>query len=85
MKNLPKEKKTLLEQAKLIKGKKAHKKFINEEEMELGLAWAREELTLNQVMEVLASNSQTQVYSFLAQCFKVYVNTEDKRNKDQNK
>jgi hypothetical protein len=72
---------SLIEQAKLIKGKKAHKKFINEEEMELALAWAREELTLNQIMEVLVLSSQTQVYSFLAQCFKVYVNTEDKRNK----
>jgi hypothetical protein len=78
MKNLPKENKTLLEKAKLIKVKKPHKSLISEEEMDVALAWTKEELTLSQVMEVLALTSPTSVYSFLAKCFKYYVNTEKK-------
>ena len=74
MKNLVKENKTLLEQARLLKVKSAHKQFINEEERELGLAWAREELTLLQMSGVLNYKGQTQVYKFLATCFKVYIN-----------
>jgi hypothetical protein len=74
MKNLVKENKTLFEQARLLKVKSAHKQFINEEEMELGLAWAREELTLLQMSGVLNYKGQTQVYKFLATCFKVYIN-----------
>jgi hypothetical protein len=78
MKNLPKENKTLLEKAKLIKVKKPHKSLISEEEMDVALAWTKEELTLSQVMEVLALTSPTSVYSFLSKCFKYYVNTEKK-------
>ena len=78
MKNLPKKNKTLLEKAKLIKIKKPHKTLISEEEMDVALAWTKEELTLSQVMEVLALTSPTSVYSFLAKCFKYYVNTEKK-------
>jgi hypothetical protein len=73
MKNSVKGKTTLVEQAKLIKAGKDHKIFISEEEMEVALAWAREELTLNQVMEVLVLNNPSSVFRFLSKCFKSYV------------
>jgi hypothetical protein len=72
-----KEKKTLLEKARLAYVQKQRKKLFNEEEIELGLAWARQEITLTQIAKVLNYKNQTHVYSFLSQCFRIYINLQD--------
>lgn len=64
-------KQTLLEMAKSHQVRKTHKKVFNEEELELVIAWAKNEINLNQILEVTPElKSQTQVYVFIANCFR---------------
>lgn len=64
---------TLLEQAKLIKGRKSTKTIIGEQEMEIALAWVKEEITIVQLVKALDLSNQTQAYAFLSKCFRLYV------------
>jgi hypothetical protein len=74
-----KEKNTLLEKAKLIKIARKNKHLIDEQKMELGLAWAKEEISISQLIEVLEFKSQNKAYTFLSNCFKTYINYEFKK------
>lgn len=76
--------KTLLEKAKLFKTKKRQKKFIDKERMDLGIAWAKEEINIAQLMEVLEFESGNKAYTFLSNCFKAYINNEGQRNLKNN-
>jgi hypothetical protein len=79
---MTKEKITLLESARLINSKKTQKKYIDEERMDLALAWIKEEINLHQMQIVLDAKSLTNVYAFLSRCFKVYV-LEDYKGKNK--
>jgi hypothetical protein len=79
-----KEKKTLLEKAKLVNSVKTHQHFINEEKLELGIAWAKEEISIAQLIAVLQFQSPNKAYTFLSNCFKAYINTEEQRNLKNN-
>jgi len=62
--------KTLLEKAKEIEGKKYKDTSITEEQYELSVAWAHEEISLRQIQKVLGYNNANSVYIFLSRCFK---------------
>ena len=62
--------KTLLEKAKEIGAKKIKRAPISEEEYELGIAWAKEELSLRQIQKVLGYKNVNTVYVFLTTCLK---------------
>lgn len=62
---------TLLQMAKSHGTRKVHKKVFNEQELELAIAWANGEITLNQILEVSPHyKSQTQIYVFISNCFR---------------
>ena len=63
--------KTLLEIAKNLKIRNTNKKIFNDEEIELAIAWAKGEINLKQITEVLPFlKSQTQAYVFISNCFR---------------
>jgi hypothetical protein len=72
---------TLLQKAKLFESSRTQKKFINDEDLELAIAWAKGEVSIKQVKLVLSLSSHTRVHTFLADCFKTYINTEEQLNK----
>ncbi len=61
--------KTLLEKAKEITGKKKAT-VITEEEYELGIAWAKGEVSFRQIQKALEYKNVNSVYAFLTNCFK---------------
>lgn len=66
-----KENETLLQMAKSHRTRKVHNKVFNEQELELAIAWANGEITLNQMLEVSPQyKSQTQIYVFISNCFR---------------
>jgi hypothetical protein len=72
--------KTLLEKAKLLNTKKIQKKYIDKERMDLGIAWAKEEINIAQLIGVLEFESPNKAYTFLSNCFKSYINNEENKN-----
>jgi hypothetical protein len=75
---MKKENNTLLEKAKLVKSR-THKHFINEEKLELGIAWAKEEINIAQLIAVLEFKSPNKAYTFLSNCFKAIINNEQSK------
>ena len=61
--------KTLLEKAKEVKGVKKEC-AVTDEEYELGIAWAKGELSLRQVQKALGYENVNSSYVFLSRCFK---------------
>ena len=63
---------TLLEKAKKIKAYKVRTK-INDEEYELGLAWAKGEVSISQIQKSIGYKCNSSAYALLSQCFARYV------------
>lgn len=63
---------SLLEKARSIKTKNRSSRPLTEEEIELALAWANDEVSYTQVKNVLMKddNHNTTVYTFLARALK---------------
>ena len=62
---------TLLEIAKNLSVRNTSKKVYNDEEIELAIAWAKAEINLKQITQVLPYlKSQTQAYVFISNCFR---------------
>lgn len=61
---------TLLEKAKASQGKSNLK--INEESIELAVAWGKGEISLDAVKEAMGTNG-TSVYVFLARALREYI------------
>ena len=64
-------KKTLLEKAKQIEGK-AHSS-ISEEDIQLALAWARDEVSLTQCVGAWGKKNGGSIYSRLANALKIHI------------
>ena len=62
--------KTLLEKAKEIKTSQTKETNISEEEYQLGVAWAKGEISFRQIQKVLNYKNVNSVYGFLSHCFK---------------
>lgn len=66
---------SLLDKAKSIKRKNTVGEKINNEHIELALAWADDEIGIRQIQKALGLGSPTAVYSFLAISLKKYIET----------
>lgn len=70
---------TLLEKAKQVKTYTKKGKDCSNEEVELAIAWIKDEVTYKQIFTVLGLRSGAEVYVILAQCLREAY----KRNKIQ--
>ena len=68
---------TLLEVAKKQKTG-VYSKGASAEEVEVALAWAKGEVSLSQIMRAMKVSNINVVYTKLAHCFKVYINSKKK-------
>ena len=70
--------KTLLDKAREAKGIKKEVPVINEE-YELGIAWAKGELSLRQIQKALRYENVNSSYVFLSRCFKRSISKTNKK------
>jgi len=68
-------KQSLLELAMSKKLPKKHNKVYTEEQIELALAWANDEITITQVAHAINATVGTAVYTFLALCLKSIISS----------
>ena len=67
---------SLLDKARAIKTRKP--RVVTEEERELALGWAKDEVTVTQVKELLNDKGTGNVYIFLALALKSYIQHQKK-------
>ena len=71
--------KTLIEKAKEIGEKRDVNQNITPEQYELGVAWAKGEVSLRQMQKVLGYNNVNSAYGFLSKCFKYSILKSNKK------
>ena len=63
--------KTLLDQAKKIKSNGNKRRFYDEQDIDLCLAWAKNEITLNQIAQVKNMPNKSSFYCYFSNTIKI--------------